>query len=547
MPLMRRLTAGCLALSATLAACETTPTTRPQAPLTSLPAASTTKPAAVATHMTRPAPTAAAEGSNAITPEMLEALKQLSADSYQARQEAFAKLQQAMTKHFQQMLLVQEMMLKIQQNLAEQLQAMTMSPNVEAQAQVASLMEFNQALSRWAIDTLNLPPEQRDAMLKWGLSKEGYPLVAQAYARDPERRAAAALALSKLKNASATGLLGMLLDDDDRFVSLSAMDALWDKPLSTAMVDSLWNKATAQVMQQYRQRPQKVKNITVHGRTIVVYEQQYDGNRMQDADVAADVLINTKNPDVKDRLNNLLQDFLTNIKDPNDYRWRMLSPNNGDGGRILSRLIEAYKPKLAFTFVIRSLNSQMQDGYVNQINNLNYFQSSRVDAMGLFLKLTDQDPETFRVRKVANFGDRWMLQVDAKPGDQAGAMKEEQKLAHKLLAWWAEHYKEFGAEEPPKLPKEAEEDKNPAAPVAIPPGAIPPGMPGIRINGGPIKVRPDGGPVQVRIVAQGGVQGVPAAVQVLAVLPAESQPATTRAAAAATQPATMPATQPKPR
>ena len=405
-----------------------------------------------------------------LTPDALTALQQLSADDFTTRQEALAKLQATMAHHLQQNLLVQEVMLRIQQNLADQLQEMTGIPDLQAQAHVASLMEFDNALSRWALDALTLAEPQRKAMLAWGLAPENFPLIARAYSRKTETRAAAAKDLAKLNNDNAIHILGQLLDDHDREVSLTAMDALWDKTPTPAIIDALWDRSVAMAMQQFRPRPVNTKNINVHGRIVQVqdYDYNYYNIRMQDADVAVDVLNHMKSPLVATKLNELFTDFL-NIKDANDYRWHLLSPNYGQGGLALSRLIDAYKPKTAVVFLVKSLRSNNNDGYNNQMNNIQYRLSSRIDSAALLLKITGQDPDDFKLKKTPNFGDRWVLE---------GTEKEEEAMIKKVEAWWKIHGNEYDPSVP--VPTTNASTKPADTQAAKPAAAVPP--PGL---GGP--------------------------------------------------------------
>jgi len=391
---------------------------------------------------TRPAATAPDLGAVTVTPEMLAAIRQLSADDFQTRQAAVAKLQQELAKHFQQMVLVQELMLKIQANLADQLKQMTLDPGLEGQAQVASLMEFNSSLSRWAIDVLALPDARRDAIMKWGLSPEGLPLVVRAYARKDEIRAAAPKDLAKADGEGPMWLLEQLVNDPDREVSLMAMDASWDKTATPQLVDVLFNKASGAVLAQFRQRAQHARMVTVHGRSIPIYDQDVLANqRMQDADVATDLLIHLKSPLVTERLAALFAEMTAAVKDPNDYRWRVLSPNYGGGGQTLTRLVEFYKPKEVVSFLVKVLGTTVQDGNMATINNVPYRYSFRIDTAAMLVRLTGQKAEDYKLQKLANYGDRWMLQ---------GGEKEESDLIRSLQDWWRDHAKEYGEEPPPK-------------------------------------------------------------------------------------------------
>jgi len=377
-----------------------------------------------------------------ITPEMLETLRQLSNEDYKTRQEAVAKLQQAIAKHFQQMVYVQDLMLKIQTNLAEQLKQLTLVPDNEGAARTASLMEFNHALSRWAIDVMQLPEKERTAMLDWGIKQENIQIVARAYHRKNEVRIEATKELAKVTGANATQadwLLAQLLNDGDREVSLMAMDAIWDRPANAMIIDTLWTKATAGVMNQIRPRNQQPKVVTVRGRTIQIYEQDYRAQaRAQDADVAVDLLIKQKNDEVNKRLGAMFTELMASAGNPNDYRWTVFSPNYGDGGRAMSRLIEAYKPREAAGFFMKVMGSASTDGYDTTIgNNEKYRQSTRCDAAGVFMKIVNLDPDEFGLRKVANYGDRWMVK---------GGQPEENEMVKKLQEWWKKNAKEYGVE-----------------------------------------------------------------------------------------------------
>ncbi len=418
-----------------------------------------------------------------VSPEMLEALKALSAEDFKARQEAVTKLQLAMGKHFQQMVLVQDMMIRIQTNLAEQLKQMTLTQDVESSAKVASLMELNAALSRWAIDVMFMPEVKRQAMIEWGLKAENMMLVARAYSRKVEVRAEMPKELAKLKTdtANVDWMLLQLLNDDDREVSLKTVDAIWDRAITPEMVDALWSRASAYAMNQVRPRQQKQRMVTVRGRTIQIYEQDQSYNRTQDAELAAELLTKAKAPVIADRLNDVFTDLAATVNNPNDSRWRSLISTNygGDSAKAMIRLIEAYKPKEAVPFMLKALNAPAQDGNDTTVDNNNekVRYSSRIDAAALLISVSGQNKEDFNVRKYSNYGDRWMLK---------GSVAEENELVKKLNAWWRAHAKEYGAEVPPE-PKEEKKVEVPAKPRAglVGPGVVAPVGAGVVLEVGP--------------------------------------------------------------
>ena len=403
-------------------------------------------------HVTVVLPPIPGNAAATISPEMIDALKALSAEDYKTRQEALTKLQQMMGKHFQQMVLVQELMLKVQANLADQLKQMTLTPETDGQSKVASLMEFNNALSHWAIDVMALPDGKRQAMLNWGLTADHLPLIAKAYNRKEGVRASVAKDLGKIDGDEASWILCQLLNDSDREVSLLTLDALWDRSSTPDIVDALWNRATGAATAQFRQRQPRVRMINVRGRMIQVYDQDYNYNsRIQDADVAVDLLVKYKSPVIVEKLDALFTEMNTTLaNNPQDYRWRILSPNYGEGGKAMSRLVETYKPKTVVPFLMKAVQNPSQDGYDTTVgNNEKARYSTRIDAAAVLLRVVGQDPEDYEIRKFANYGDRWMIK---------GGVAEENEMVKKIQTWWRANAKDYGVDLPPEKKVEGAEN-----------------------------------------------------------------------------------------
>src|SRR5262245_15813405 len=90
----------------------------------------------------------------ALPADVKQALAEFSADDFKVRQNAMLHLQEAFGK---------------------QLQALISSPDPEVQSRVVSLLEFNAGLTRWVIDVMKLPAEQRKANLEFGMRDDVLP------------------------------------------------------------------------------------------------------------------------------------------------------------------------------------------------------------------------------------------------------------------------------------------------------------------------------------------------------------------------------------
>jgi hypothetical protein len=382
-----------------------------------------------------------------LPPEMIDALKKLTDDDYKIRQDAVNKLQQVLSRQFQQMVALQNLMLKVQDGLASQLQEMTQGAGSEphSNTRVAGLMEFNAALSRWAIDVMALPEKDRNDLLAWGTKDENIPLIARAYNRNDDLRAKAAKELVNLNTPQAQWLLVQLLNDPSREVSLAAIDAVYDKKPAPRVVATLWDRATAAAMNQIHQRQPRQKQLNIHGRLVVIYDQDPNyQSRMQDAEVAVDALIHFNDPEITQRLDAMFKELASTMSNPNDYRWRIMSPNYGEAGRALARLVEHYKPREAVAFLFKVLAIENNDGSDSTMNHEKFRSSSRIDAAAMIAKLIGQDPDDYKIKRYANWGDRWMIK---------GGVPEEEAVVKKLQGWWKENRSKYESPSaPPSRP-----------------------------------------------------------------------------------------------
>ncbi len=186
-----------------------------------------------ATNLTRADSPSAADGPAVSPAEVDQLVIQLSADDYEVRQEALKKLQATFGSNMKRLVLVQEALIRLQQNLVDELKMLTKAHDFETVARTASLMEFNLALSKWAIDAMQLPETQRAEALAWGLSPEGMQLVGRAYSPRADIRSAGIAEMGKVPGLAVSILLTKMMSDPDRETSIAAMDAMWDRPPTT--------------------------------------------------------------------------------------------------------------------------------------------------------------------------------------------------------------------------------------------------------------------------------------------------------------------------
>ena len=284
----------------------------------------------------------------ALSPAEVQAVVQmLSADDYATRQEALHQLELGIAENLRRTIVVQEAMLRLQAALGQQLKVMTMTHDLEAVARTAALMEFNEALARWAVATMALPETERAAAVQWGLSEKGLPVVARAYSPRASVRTEGIREMAGMPGLAVSLLLAGMVGEQDREVTLAAMDALWDRPPTALALAVLWDKSVTSVMAAYGGEPGGMRNRVVHfhGRQIDLGNGNNNIN-WEDSALATDLLVHLHDPEVAQRLRTFLQELVRQSGDPNlQYRYQVLLPNYGGPGQNFQRLIDAYKPR----------------------------------------------------------------------------------------------------------------------------------------------------------------------------------------------------------
>ncbi len=316
----------------------------------------------------------------------------------------------------------------LQVALGQQVQAMLGSQDLETQAHVASLLEFNEGLSRWILGALNLPEERRRALLAFGLKPEVLPIVAKSASLTPSLRVEAVRALAHLKDPIANEILAPLLDDDDRAVSVAAMEAAWDREPNDAIIDRLWDRAVEAGFAIYNPPGETQPEIFFRGQALgPTFYDNSAYRKMQDADIACEVLVHLKSPQVGAKLTAFFEKVnrAINQATPRDNRIWMYGATSAPMKNVYT-LLTAYHPKEALPVLFQLATGQMRQPFNGQINNRHYFWSNRTLPFATLLLLTDQDPGDYKLSQVNPPVGTWAFLTQA---DEEAGIK-------KLRAWW---------------------------------------------------------------------------------------------------------------
>lgn len=357
-----------------------------------------------------------------LSPAVAAAITQLSADDYTQREKAVAQLQLA---------------------LGQETRALLEVNDPEAQARIAEMLTYEQGLCSWAQDVLKLPKDKQKEALDFGLKPAVLPHVAGLYAKDVTRRVDAVKALSKLPDPAITDLLAKALDDPEQRVYVAAMEGVWDRPPTDAVVDSLWNRA---IMAQFAtMRPQVVnrppESLTFRGKSIQVIDNGDNSLylRTQDNQLAADVLAHINAPQIGKRLQSLFEEVEAAYakKNPNgDQDVWMYMPTQ-ESMKNASRLAEASKPKDAVPVLYRIATGPALQKSSGQISRQSFYWSNRTWALALTLKITGQSTDDWNLRIITSLSGMWTQPSEA----------DEKAALVKLRQWWTKDHDQWGGAE----------------------------------------------------------------------------------------------------
>ena len=340
---------------------------------------------------------ARAQERTALSPAAESAIKNLSAPEFATREKAVKDLQLA---------------------IAGQLKTLASVDDAEAQQRMVVVLEFQDNLTRWAIDMLRLPEKQGAAMLAWGLKPEILPHIANVYAPAPEKRADGIKAIGQLKDDQASWFLVRLIADDRRDVSRAAIDAVRDRPPTAEIVAALWQRSIDPLS---RLRA----NTVVNARRLVATDA---ASAATDSELATDILVRFKTPLVSEKIKTFIAE-LNKDTDRFSTLGGLLVPFS-DNSRNFIRLVETYKPPEATAFLVILINREVSSSQQITVAGQTVFVSNRTLPLLSLITLTGQ-----------KHGDYGLVSANiawSAPWCAASEADETAAIA-KFKTWYAEH------------------------------------------------------------------------------------------------------------
>ena len=354
---------------------------------------------------------------SALPPGVEAALHQLSSEEFAVREKAVRDLEKL---------------------LGQQTEALLSPADPETKARVAALLEFNEGLSAWVLQTLKMPEEKRHPLLEFGLRPEMLPIVARLGSPVPSVRVEGLKELAEISDPMVNEVLAPLLDDGDRSVYVAAMEVAWDRLPTDTIVDHLWDRAVEAGFNIYAPQQNQQPDVVFRGQVLgPTFFDNAAYRRMQDSNVATDVLIHLNAPQVTPKLKAFLERVVAAYKASNlrDARIWMFGPNSLPMKNVYA-MLQAYRSKETLPALYRLATSPLVQPFNGQMNNLRYFWSNRTYPLALLLELTDQQAADYKLTRLARPQGTWAF---ANQGDEDAAIK-------KLQTWWENNPQAYPAE-----------------------------------------------------------------------------------------------------
>jgi len=340
-----------------------------------------------------------------LSPEVQDALKRLKSEQFKVREQAERDLQKA----------IGEGLIAVTQQLKG--------------ATLEDALEFNGAISRWAMSALQAPAAEREKQLAWGLDAKNLPMLGKLYSTRVKDRIAGVRELAKGNDEQSLLLLARMLDDPERAVYLAAMEEVEKKPATDAAVDALWSRAIEAPLGNMGFRAGAGRQVVFRGMNLgMAWDVGVSNNRMQDANFAGDVLVTLKPPQVRERLVQLYERAAQAYTDEGvggrmGVSWQMLpsSPSMRNAGR----LVEALKPREVLPHLmalIESKHPNLGGQTVNRGNNAKpIYLTQRAIFMAQAAVVLGGKPQDYLMENNAQYGTSWVF-ADADAEKKAVAM-----------------------------------------------------------------------------------------------------------------------------
>ena len=308
------------------------------------------------------------------------------------------------------------------------------------QARVGRLLKFQADLSRWGEALMKLPPQRRMSLLQWGMAPNILPLVAEACSDNPRRRANAAHPLAQIPGWNADWLLERLLTDPCRLVYITAMDAVWNRKPTAAMVKAMWRRMLPDFQwgrMGYFPACRYQYTARFRGQQIMVVYVDKDRtypNALRDSELAAELLEHWK----PRQLNALVVAYLAGVCRHPQAASVISQPKSMQAENFAK--IAVGMPRAAVApWLLYLLHRPLTMNVNLRFNNRPIHFSNRSLPLWLLVKLAGLSPAAYHLHKVHNF--HAMPEMGISNGNYwvCRSVRGEDTGIQKITAWYAKH------------------------------------------------------------------------------------------------------------
>jgi len=358
------------------------------------------------------------DASPALAPAVLTALKGLSSEDFSVRQKAQRQLEAA---------------------LAQQAVALASENDAEGQARLSGVLEFDDGLIRWIQDFLKSSRDERDAQLQLISHPDVLPILSKIFSTQTSRRTEGIAELAKLDFPGVDLLLARMIDDEDRAVSVAAMEGVWDRKPTTPIVDALWRRAVeAGMSRNFHYITPTSPAISFRGRPLSGVSTGIVYSRGTDGDIAAEILIHFQTSQVNDKLIAFFRQAAETASRPDATNTQLMAYSIFYPSiRNAYTLLQSYKPAEAIPslFSLATCRMVQHNEYSDQANK--FYASNRTTALATLVMLTDQREEDYHLKQLdrGTAGTLWVC----------SSFEDEEAAVAKLRVWWIANGTKFTA------------------------------------------------------------------------------------------------------
>ena len=376
------------------------------------------------------------DASPAIAPAVQTALAQFSSDDFNTRRKALEHLEAA---------------------FAQEAVLLASEKSPEVQADLSRALEFQDGLIRWEQSVLKMPAEGRATELQLISNPKVFPILSKIFSARSSLRVEGiqALAAPDWSEVSPMGvdlLLAHLVDDDDREVSLAAMEVVWNRKPSAPVVNVLWRRAVEEGMNRSLRSAVAMphtKQLTFLGRPVQTSGGFFSSPGQagtNDSDIATDVLAHLQSPLVKEKLIAFFRQAAEmsarpDVTNAQLYSYSSITP----AAKNAFALLETYKPVEVIPSLYGLATSRAAPAYSYSDGAGRYVATNRTCAIAALTMLTGQRSEDYQLKQLDRrsrglmpgaTGSMWVVPAQA----------DEQAAVTKLQEWWIQNGTRYGGQ-----------------------------------------------------------------------------------------------------